>query len=277
MSSYDTRRDVMTVQLDEFKTRQRDVWAAGDYASLSVRIEDVGQAVVERAEIESGVAVLDVACGTGNAAVPAARAGAQVTALDLTPKLLEAGREKAEAEGLDIDWLEGDAEQLPFDDGSFDRVLSTFGHMFAPRHRETADGMARVCREGGLVVVATWAADGVFGELFAAGASYQPPPPDYAQPPVLWGTEDYVRELFGTVAKDITIERRVNWVEEESVEAFADLFTSKFPPLVTAQAMLGERFGELRQAMVEVWEKWNAADDGSFRLPQEYLVSVIRL
>jgi ubiquinone/menaquinone biosynthesis C-methylase UbiE len=277
MSWDDTRRDVMTVQLDEFKTRQRDVWAAGDYASLSVRIADVGQTVVGRAEIEPGVPVLDVACGTGNAAIPAARAGARVTALDLTPRLLEAGREKAEAEGLDIEWVEGDAEQLPFDDGSFDRVLSTFGHMFAPRHRETADGMARLCREGGLIVVATWTADGVFGELFAAGASYQPPPPDYAQPPVLWGTEDYIREMFGPFAKDITIERHVNWVEEESVEAFADLFTSKFPPLVVAQAMLGERFAELRETMVGIWEKWNAAEDGSFRLPQDYLVSLVRL
>src|SRR5690606_8079010 len=119
-----------------------------------------GELVVARAGLAPGMRVLDVACGTGNAARPAARAGARVTALDLTPRLLEAGRARAMAEGLDIDWREGDAEDLPFEDGSFDRVFSTFGHMFAPRHQRTADEMARVCRKGGAIVTATWLPDG---------------------------------------------------------------------------------------------------------------------
>ena len=122
------------VQLDEFKTRQRATWEAGDYSACSPYIAEVGELVVARAGITPGMRVLDVACGTGNAALPAARAGARVTGLDLTTKLLDVGRAKAKAEGLDIEWQEGDAENLPFEDGSFDRVLSTFGHMFAPRH-----------------------------------------------------------------------------------------------------------------------------------------------
>src|SRR5918996_1638310 len=125
----------MAVQLEEFKQRQRAIWDAGDYATVSVHIADVGERLVEGAGVERGMSVLDVACGTGNAAIPAARSGARVTGLDLVPKLLEQGRAKAEAAGLEIEWVEGDAEELPFENGSFDRVLSIFGHMFAPHHR----------------------------------------------------------------------------------------------------------------------------------------------
>src|SRR5918996_3078861 len=155
----------MAVQLEEFKDRQRAIWDAGDYATVSVHVEDVGERLVERAGVEPGMSALDVACGSGNAAIPAARAGARVTALDLVPKLLEQGRAKAEAAGIEIEWVEGDAEQLPFEDGSFDRVLSTFGHMFAPRHQRVADEMARVCRQGGAIVTATWTPQGVNGRL----------------------------------------------------------------------------------------------------------------
>ena len=267
----------MPVQLDEFKTSQRAVWEAGEYSALSPYIADVGERVVARAGITPGMRVLDVACGTGNAARPAARAGARVTGLDLVPRLLEAGRAKAEAEGLDIEWREGDAEDLPFEDGSFDRVLSTFGHMFAPRHQRTADEMARVCRRGGAIVTATWTPEGVAGGIFGAAASYMPPPPDYASPPILWGREDHVRELFAGIATGFEFERQVNRVEWESVEGFADFFMARFGPLVTARAMLGNRFGELRDRIIGIWQDANEAADGSLRLPQEYLLSVIRL
>ena len=266
----------MTVQLDEFKTQQRATWDAGDYATLSERIADVGELVAARAGIERGMGVLDVACGTGNAAVPAARAGGRVTGIDLVPKLLEQGRTKAQAEDLEIEWVEGDAEELPFEDGSFDRVLSTFGHMFAPRHQRVADEMIRVCQRGGAIVTATWTAEGVFGAISAASAPFMPPPPEYASPPVLWGSEEYIRQMFGSAATGFELERHVNWIEDDSVESFADLFMSRFPPLVTAQAMLGERFSELRARIVEIWREANVADDGSFRLPQEYLLSIVR-
>jgi SAM-dependent methyltransferase len=267
----------MAVQLDEFKTRQRDAWGAGDYATLSEHIAEVGELVVARAGIGRAMRVLDVACGTGNAAISAARAGAEVTGLDLVPKLLEDGRAKAEAEGVQIEWVEGDAEELPFEDESFDRVLSTFGHMFAPRHRRTADEMSRVCRKGGAIVTATWAAEGVFGAISAASAPYMPPPPEYASPPVLWGTEEHVREMFADVATGFEFEGHVNRIEWESLEGFADYFMDRFPMMVTAKAMLGDRFGELRERVVDVWREANEADDGTLRLPQEYLLSVVRL
>ena len=267
----------MAVQPDEFKTRQRAIWSSGDYATLSQHIADVGELVDARGGVESGMHVLDVACGTGNAAVPAARAGARVTGLDLTPVLLEKGREKADVTGVEIEWVEGDAEELPFEDGSFDRVLSTFGHMFAPRHQRAADEMVRVCREGGAIVTATWTAEGIFGAMFAATAPYMPPPPRDASPPVLWGTEEHVREVFGPEAKAFEFERHVNRIEWDSVEAWADYFMDRFPPMVTTKAMLGERFGQLRDRIVAIWRDANESDDGSLRLPQEYLLSVVWL
>jgi SAM-dependent methyltransferase len=267
----------MSAQLDEFKTRQRDVWDAGDYATLSEHISDVGELVAARARIERGMRVLDVACGTGNAAIPAARAGAEVTGLDLVPKLLEKGRAKAEADDLQLEWVEGDAEELPFEDRRFDRVLSTFGHMFAPRHRRVADEMARVCREGGAIVTATWTPEGVAGGVFQAVGSFMPPPPDFASPPILWGKEDYVRELLAEVATGFEFERHVNRIEWGSLEGYADHFMDRFGPMVTARTMLGERFVELRERVIEVWRDANEADDGSLRLPQEYLLSIIHL
>ena len=264
-------------QLDEFKTKQRSTWEAGDYSACSPYIADVGELVVARAGVNPGMTVLDVACGTGNAARAAARTRARVTGLDLAAKLLEVGREKANAEGLEIEWREGDAENLPFQDESFDRVLSTFGHMFAPRHQRTAEEMARVCRRRGAIVSATWTPEGVFGDISKVGASYMPQPPDYASPPALWGREDHVRELFAGVATGFEFERHVNWIEWESVDMFADFFMERFPLMVTARAMLGESSSEMRQRIVEIWRKRNEATDGGLRLPQEYLLSIVRL
>jgi SAM-dependent methyltransferase len=263
--------------LDEFRQRQRSMWAAGDYPTLSEHIAGVGELLVERARVAAGMRVLDVACGSGNAALPAARRGAEVTGLDLVPELLEAGRAKAANADLDIEWVEGDAESLPFDDASFDRVLSTFGHMFAPRHRQTADEMARVCRRGGLVGICCWTPEGVTGDIFKATGSYLPPPPEFASPPLLWGTEDHVREMFGPAAREFEFERHSATIEWDSVEGWADYFLDRFGPLVTARQMLGDRFAELRAEIVAVWEAWNEADDGRLVLPQEYLLAVARL
>jgi SAM-dependent methyltransferase len=267
----------MSLQLDDFKTRQRAVWDAGEYAALTQYISEVGELVVARAGVQPGMAVIDVACGTGNAARPAARAGAHVVGLDLTPKLLEAGRAKAEAEGLDIEWREGDAENLPFPDQHFDRVMSTFGHMFAPRHQRTASEMARVCRRGGAIVTTTWRPEGTVGAVFAAAAQFMPPPPDYASPPILWGREQHIRELFSNMAQNFEFEQHTNWIEWESLESWTDFFMARFGPMVTAKAMLGERFGELRDRIVDIWRNANEARDGRLRIPQEYVVTVVRL
>lgn len=263
--------------IDEFKARQRAMWGAGDYATLSEYIRDVGEYLVERVGVEPGMRVLDVACGTGNAAIPAARTGGAVTGLDLVPELLEGGRASASAAGVEIEWVEGDAEALPFEDAAFDRVFSTFGHMFAPRHRQTADEMARVCRSGGAIGICCWTPEGAAGDIFRATGAYLPPPPDFASPPILWGTEEHVREMLGSVARDIEFERRATTLEWDSVEGFADFFAERFGPLVAARQLLGERFGELRADIVAIWERRNEADDGTFRLPQEYLASIIRL
>jgi SAM-dependent methyltransferase len=266
----------MTSTLDEFKQRQRVMWAAGDYATLSEHIAHVGEHLVERVGVEAGTRVLDVACGTGNAAIPAARAGAVVKGLDLVPELLEGGRRKAAEAGVTVEWVEGDAEALPFENGSFDRVFSTFGHMFAPRHRQAAEELVRVSSAGGVIGICCWTPEGVTGDILGAVGSYMPPPPDFASPPLLWGTEDHVRELFHS-ARDVEFERRSATIEWESVEGFADYFLDRFGPLVTARQLLGERFAELRAELVEVWRTWNESDDHRFVLPQEYLLSVVRL
>lgn len=267
----------MSLQLDEFKTTQRALWDTGEYSALSPFIADVGERVAARARVERGMEVLDVACGTGNAALPAARAGARVTGLDFVPKFLRQAQEKAEAEGLEIEWMEGDAENLPFEDGRFDRVLSTFGHMFAPRHQRTASEMARVCRRGGAIVLATWLPDGTIGEIFKAGAEYMPPPPDYASPPILWGHKDHVRELFAGVASAFEFERHVNRIQWESVEGWADFFMTHFPLMAAARTTLGDRFGELRERVIGIWTRANEARNGRLSLPQQYLLSFIRL
>jgi SAM-dependent methyltransferase len=271
----DPRRE--EVPVDEFREQLRTMWSAGDYATLAEYISDVGEHVVARSEVGPGMRVLDVACGTGNAALPAARRGAVVTALDLVPELLEAGRAKAEAAGVEIEWVEGDAEELPFEDGAFDRVLSTFGHMFAPRHRRTADEMARVCKDGGTIAICCWTPDGTVGDFFRAASRYLPPAPDYASPPILWGAQEYVEEMFGSVAQSFEFERRDARLEWGSVEGFADFFSDRFGPLVTAKHLLGERFQELRGELIGIYEERNEAEDGSLSLPQEYLVSLIRL
>ena len=265
-----------TTGLDEFRARQRQIWGAGDYPTLSKLIADVGEGLVERIGPPAGSRVLDVACGSGNTTIPAARTGARVTGLDLVPDLLAAGRDRADAEGLQIEWVEGDAESLPFDDASFEYVVSTFGHMFAPRHQRVASEMVRVCEPGGTIGICTWTAEGVTGRIFGASAEIMPPPPDFAAPPILWGTEQHVRDMFASAA-GFDFERRVNIIEWDSVDAFADFFTTRFGPVVTARALLGERFAELRQRLVEIWTDANEADDGRLRLPQEYLRSVIQL
>ncbi|MCL4852697.1 MAG: methyltransferase domain-containing protein [Bryobacteraceae bacterium] len=267
----------MILQLDEFKTKQRAIWEAGEYSALSPYIADVAERIVAKAGIEPGMKVLDVACGTGNAARIAARAGARTTGLDFVPKLLQAGKSKAEAEGLEMEWREGDAENLPFEDGSFDRVLSTFGHMFAPRHKRTAEEMARVCRGGGAIVTATWTPEGTVGHIFKVSAAYMPPPPGYALPPILWGSEEHVRELFAGIAAGFEFERHVNIIQWDSLDAWTDFFMERFGPMVMARTMLGDRFRELRQRIAGIWRNANLATDGTLRLPQEYLVSLIRL
>jgi SAM-dependent methyltransferase len=249
----------------------KEMWDAGNFAAVAERILESGELVVDRAGIEPGMEVLDVACGSGNATLPAAKAGARVTGLDFAPGLLEIARERAADAMVEIDFIEGDAQQLPFEDASFDRVVSTFGHMFAPDHRKTADEMKRVLKPGGVIAVACWMPEGATGRMFRVTADLLPPPPG-GEPPVLWGTEDHVRELWG----DAEFERHEIVWTDESVENYAKFMLESFGPLLNAREVLGDREGELDRAFREYLERENEADDGTLRFRGEYLLSVVR-
>jgi SAM-dependent methyltransferase len=248
----------------------KTMWGAGNYAAVAERISEVGELVVERAGVEPGMELLDVACGAGNATIPAAREGARVAGLDLSPGLLAVARERAADAMVEIDWVEGHAQELPFDDARFDRVISTFGHMFAPDHQRTAAEMRRVCRPSGTIAIACWTPEGSIGRMFRAIAELLPPPPG-GEPPILWGTEQHIRELLG----DGEFERHeVEW-KDESVESYARFMLDSFGPLLNARELLGEREAELDEAFRAFLARENLADDGTLRFNGEYLLAVL--
>lgn len=248
------------------------MWGAGDYAAVADRITDAGEACVERAGIEAEMDVLDIACGTGNATIPAVRKGARVTGLDFQPELLEIARRRATEQRVEINWVEGDAQDLPFEDAGFDRTLSCFGHMFAPDHDRTAAEMKRVTRADGRISVCCWTPEGAIGRMFRTSAKLAPPPPG-ASSPLLWGTEEHVRELLG----EADFERReVEW-RYESVESYVQFMLESFGPLLNAQEVLGERSGELRDALLHYTENENLESDGTLRFRGEYLSAVVRM
>lgn len=268
----------MSIDAAGIKEGQKAMWTAGDYAEVAERIVPVGEYIAQRAGAGPGVALLDVATGTGNVSVPAALAGAQVTALDLTPRLLEKQRERAAAAGAEIELVEGDAEELPFGDESFDRVTSCFGVMFAPRQPVAVAELLRVTRPGGEIVVAAWTPEGVVGRMFRASAPYMPPPPDGFVPPVMWGDEGHVRGLFADSGAELSFERRTIQFEGPSVEAWVARDETILGPSVLAKAALEQqgRYDELRRDVLALYDEFNDASDGSFRAAAEYLVTVAR-
>ena len=261
-------------ELTEQKQQARAMWAMGDYPSIVHRIAGAGTAAVEAAQVSEGDTVLDLACGSGNATIPAAKAGAETTGLDLTPELLEAGRANAADAGVEIDWVEGDAEQLPFENASFDAVLSVFGCMFAPDHAKTASEIARVLEPGGRIAICAWTPEGNVGRFFMTVAKHMPPPPEGFQPPILWGTEDHARELFGGTGVDLEFERTSVEFVAPSMQDFYDEYERALPPIVAAKALLEPqgKWDPLRDEVVELYESMNVADDGSYRQPAEFLL-----
>jgi ubiquinone/menaquinone biosynthesis C-methylase UbiE len=262
----------------ELKARHRAMWASGDYPSMvETFLLPLGPRLVAACGIGPGMRVLDVAAGTGNASIPAAQAGASVTASDLTPELLQAGRRQAEADGLELEWVEADAENLPFDDASFDVVMSSIGAMFAPHHQAVADELVRVCRPGGTIGLLSWTPEGMIGALFRAMGPFAPPPPPGAQPAPLWGSEEHVQELFGDRVALGTLERDVLEVTAfEHPHDYGEHFKGRYGPTIAARnnAQRNGREIEFDEALNAFCDEWNLGTPERARFEQEYLVAV---
>jgi len=261
--------------LEELKARLKSTWTAGDYGQLPKNNKAQSQwteEVISRLGVRAGTRMLDVACGTGNLCVSAARRGASVTGIDIAPNLLEQGRAKAESDGLEIQFDEGDAEQLPYGDASFDLVISVFGAMFAPRPERVAAELVRVCRPGGRVAMVNWTAEGFTGDIFKAAARHAPPPEGMPSP-LLWGDEDTVSERFRGAVADLKMTRRMFPIEfpfdeKETVEFFRTYFG---PVKLTFEALDTEKQEDLRQVLERLWKDKNQASDGTTKVEAEYL------
>jgi SAM-dependent methyltransferase len=222
------------VDLSQVAAKHRAMWISGDYAKVVADlISSLGPTLVEATGIGPGDRVLDVAAGTGNVSIPAAATGARVIASDLAPELMEHGRKVAAERGIDLEWREANAQDLPFGDDEFDVVTSCLGVMFAPIHQVAADELIRVCKPGGRIGLISWTPEGQIGQLWAAMKPYAPPPPPGAQPPPLWGQEDHVRALLGDRVTDVVMERRTVTVDQfADGSEFRDYFKAVYGPTV---------------------------------------------
>jgi SAM-dependent methyltransferase len=256
------------------------MWALGDYPAVAIDvIPELGPELVAAAGVRSGDAVLDVAAGTGNAAVPAALVGARVTASDLCPELFVAGRAFAARHGVQIAWEEGDAEALPYADGSFDVVLSCVGVMFAPHHQRAADELVRVCRPGGTIALLSWTPAGFVGQLFATMKPYAPPPPPGAQPPPLWGDETHVRGLLGDRVTDVVARRQTLTSDRfTSPEQWRDYWKTVYGPTIAVYRSLAddpERVAALDADLTALAERFDRGSD-TLVMDWEYLLLTAR-
>jgi ubiquinone/menaquinone biosynthesis C-methylase UbiE len=257
------------------KGRQQTTWASGDYHMIGTQIQIVSELLIEALDVHSTEHVLDVATGSGNAALAAARRGCQVVGLDYVPSLLDRARRRRDAEGLDAQFIEGDAEALPFGDGQFDVVASVFGAMFAPNQEKTAQELVRVTRSGGRIGLASWTPDGFIGQFFKVNGRHVPPPPG-VRPPLQWGTPERLNELFGESATELRFEQRFYTFRARSPEAWVDSFRRWYGPTLKSFETVGAAGGEaLERDLVELIGGLNRADDGTMVVPSEYLEAVI--
>ncbi|RDH74844.1 class I SAM-dependent methyltransferase [Mycolicibacterium moriokaense] len=260
------------------KAKHRALWASGDYPAVAVDlIPTFGAELVRACGIRPGGRVLDVAAGSGNAAIPAAEAGAVVTASDLTPELFDSGRRIAAGRGVELEWVEADAEALPFPDDSYDVVMSAVGVMFAPHHQASADELIRVCRPGGTIGLINWTPQGFIGNLFATMKPYAPPPPPGASPPPLWGDEEHVRRLFGDRVTDLEATRaHVVMDHSPSPLEFREYWKQNYGPTIAAykfNADQPERVAALDRDFLTFLTEWNrSTEDGKTAYPAEYLL-----
>lgn len=264
------------------KARHRALWAAGNYPAVAADlIPTFGPTLVAAAGVVAGLRVLDVGAGSGNAAIPAAERGAIVTAADLTPELFVAGRSAAAERGVDLEWVEADAEALPFPDAGFDVVLSSVGAMFAPHHRAVADELLRVCRPGGTIGMINWTPEGFIGQLFRLMAPYAPPPPQGASPPPMWGDERPVRELFGDRISDLSMDRRSVVMDHSPEPAeFREYWKRNYGPVIAVyrfNAADPDRTAELDRSFLQFLTDWNrAGEPGRTAYDAEYLLLTAR-
>lgn len=255
------------------------MWTVGDYPDIARSISGVANTILDKVGVQGGESLLDVATGTGNVAIPAAQAGAKVTALDLTPKLLEVAKARAAEAGLQIDFVEGDAEELPFEDDAFDRVTSCFGVMFAPRHEVAAGELARVARPGGKVVVTAWTPEGLNGQMFKTVSSYMPAPPEGLKPPFMWGSEEHVRSLLEPTGAELSFERHMVTFEHDSPESWLEYNERVLGPTIIAKTVLEPQghWQELRQQLADLYAEADEGKDGAFRVQAEYLLTVAQM
>jgi SAM-dependent methyltransferase len=262
----------------ELKGRHRAMWASGDYPLMvETFLLPLGPKFVQACGIGPGQRVLDVAAGTGNASLEAAKTGADVTASDLTPELLEAGRARAEAAGLELEWAEADAENLPFDDESYDVVMSSIGVQFAPHHQDAADQLVRVCKSGGTIGLLSWTPEGMIGALFKLMGGFAAPPPPGASPPPLWGSEEHLAELFGDRVEFNTLERDVLKITQfTQPHEYGEHFKAYYGPTITVRknAEANGRAEEFDEALNAFCDEWNRGTADEARFEQEYLVAV---
>jgi ubiquinone/menaquinone biosynthesis C-methylase UbiE len=261
--------------LAAIKRRQQATWASGDYHMIGTQIAIVAELLIEALDLHSTERVLDVATGSGNAAMAAARRGCTVVGLDFVPALLIRARRRAEADGLEADFVAGDAEDLPFENGSFDVVSSVFGAMFAPDQDKTASELARVCRPGGRIGLVAHTPDGFIGQLFRTNARHVPPPAGLRSP-VLWGTDERLRELFGDTSTEIRSFRRTYVFRYRSPEDFLQYWRTFYGPTMWAFEAVGESGRDSLQAdLLNLIARFNRAEDGTMIVPTEYLETVI--
>lgn len=260
------------VDLSAVRDTMQKTWSEGDFGMVAGLVVMASEQLAESLEIVPDEKVLDVACGSGNASIAAARrAWGNTVGLDFVPALLERARERAAAERLDIEFVEGDASELPFGDGDFDVVMSVFGAMFAPDHEATAGELLRVCRPGGRIGMANWVPDGGVGRMFMTIAKHAPPPPGVA-PPLLWGTEDHLRELFGDRISDLRVERKRSRQTFRSPDHFLEFFRTYFGPTKVAFERVGPDGEEALAADLRTYlEESNTAGDRALVLEPEYL------
>jgi ubiquinone/menaquinone biosynthesis C-methylase UbiE len=261
------------------KQAHRATWADGDYSAVARLMEEVPPHMLSAVGVDAHHRVLDVATGTGNVALRAARSGAQVTGIDLTPELLDVAAVRAAALGADVQWVQGDAEALPFPDQSFDRVLSAFGIQFAPRHEITTRELVRVCRPGGAIALANWTPEGIIGQQFAILGRYLPAPPEFASPPPLWGSEQHVRELFSTFDVEFEFERAVLAYTFGSAEELMQFYETNYGPTIRAKAALERhgRWDDCRAELIDLFQSQNrSTDNADLRIEAEYMLIVAR-